>query len=56
MYEKILVTCEECNGEGKIECQTNEGPYSRTGMFRCNECEGEGEVFIYVECDEEEQD
>lgn len=56
MLEKILVTCEECDGEGIVESQTDEGPYSRTGMFRCNECNGSGEVFIYIEDNEEEQD
>jgi len=56
MYEKILIACEDCNGEGVVEGQTNEGDYSRTGMFRCNECNGSGEVFIYVEDNEAEQD
>lgn len=56
MYEKILIACEECKGEGIVEAQTDEGPYSRTGMFRCNECNGSGEVFIYVEDNEAEQD
>lgn len=55
MYEKILVECDECKGHGIIEAQTDEGPYSRTGMFRCNECEGSGEVFIYVEEPYEEE-
>lgn len=56
MYEKILVECDECKGMGIVEGQTNEGPYSRTDLFKCNECDGSGEVFIYVEDDEEEQD
>ena len=56
MWEKILVICDECNGEGVVECQTDEGPYSRSGMCRCNECEGSGEVFTYIESDEENED
>lgn len=56
MFEKILVECDECNGEGMIECQTDEGPYSISGMCRCNECDGLGEIFMYIETDENEQD
>jgi DnaJ-class molecular chaperone len=57
MYEKQLVECDECNGLGVVEGQTDEGDYSQIGMFRCLECEGSGEVYIYVEDYEaEEQD
>lgn len=56
MYEKILVTCDECLGRGIVESETDEGPYSRTVIVRCIECEGAGETFTYIECDEEEQD
>jgi len=56
MYEKQLIECDECNGLGVVEGQTDEGDYSRIGMFRCNECEGSGEVYIYVEDEAEEQD
>jgi DnaJ-class molecular chaperone len=56
MWEKRLVECDECKGHGVIEAQTNEGDYSKIGMFRCHECDGSGEVFIYVEDNEDEQD
>lgn len=56
MWEKQLVECDECKGLGVIDCETDEGPYSRSGKCRCNECDGLGEVFIYVEDDENEQD
>lgn len=57
MYEKILVTCEECLGRGIVESETDEGPYSRAIIVRCEECEGEGEHFKLVEVPyEEEQD
>ncbi len=56
MWEKILVECDECKGEGIIWCMSDEGPYSKEGYSRCNECEGSGEVFTYIESDEDEQD
>jgi DnaJ-class molecular chaperone len=56
MYEKILVTCDECLGRGIVESETDEGPYSREVIVRCEECKGEGEVFTYIIIDEEEQD
>jgi DnaJ-class molecular chaperone len=57
MYEKILVTCEDCLGRGIVESETDEGPYSRAIIVRCEECEGAGEYHKYVEVPyEEEQD
>lgn len=50
---KILEWCQECNGEGEIETEQNDGGHS--WRVPCPACNGRGDWWICTRCEAERE-